>query len=177
MRTRLRPFEADRLRAQPLTYAEVGASVGPLPPGYHHVVHSRTIGRGRVDFERAARSLMHWGLQRGAGLAVTSSSDRIEPGTVAVVRLGPGPLAVRAPVRVVLVVDEPGRAGFAYGTLPGHPESGEELFVVDIAPDDSVTLSIRGFSRTRRWWAWPAGPVIRMVQRGITRRYVRALGA
>jgi uncharacterized protein (UPF0548 family) len=30
------------------------------------------------------------------------------------------------PCRVVYVVDEPRRAGFAYGTLPGHPEIGGE---------------------------------------------------
>ena len=33
--------------------------------------------------------------------------------------------------RVVFVIDEPGRFGFAYGTLPRHVESGEERFLVE----------------------------------------------
>jgi uncharacterized protein (UPF0548 family) len=45
------------------------------------------------------------------------------PGTDVLAHLGP----IRVPCRVVYVLDEPERRGFAYGTLPGHPESGEEL--------------------------------------------------
>ena len=44
-------------------------------------------------------------------------------GSEVIVHLGP----VRAPCRVVYVVDEPDRRGFAYGTLPGHPEIDGEL--------------------------------------------------
>ncbi|SIP67631.1 hypothetical protein BN9982_740001 [Mycobacterium tuberculosis] len=33
---------------------------------------------------------------------------------------------LRAPCRVVYVIDEPDVRGFGYGTLPGHPVSGEE---------------------------------------------------
>jgi uncharacterized protein (UPF0548 family) len=38
---------------------------------------------------------------------------------------------------VVWTVDEPNRIGFGYGTLQGHPESGEESFVVSREDDDS----------------------------------------
>jgi uncharacterized protein (UPF0548 family) len=37
---------------------------------------------------------------------------------------------LQAPCRVVYVIDEPDIRGFAYGTPPGHPESGEERFAV-----------------------------------------------
>ena len=58
--------------------------------------------------------------------------------------LGP----VRAPCRVVYVVDEPDRRGFAYGTLPGHAESGEELFLVRYDPaTDEVYAEVTAFSR------------------------------
>ena len=66
---------------------------------------------------------------------------------MAVLRLGRRRLAVSAPVRVVYVVDEPRRRGFAYGTLPGHPESGEEAFVVELQEDDEVTFTVTAFSR------------------------------
>ena len=61
-----------------------------------------------------------------------------------IVHLGP----VRAPCRVVYVVDEPDRRGFAYGTLPGHAESGEELFLVRYDPaTDEVYAEVTAFSR------------------------------
>lgn len=86
-----------------------------------------------------------------------------------------GRFGVRSPVRVVYVVDEPLCKGFAYGTLPGHPEDGEESFVVDQRDDGSVWLTIRAFSRpsSRRWWL--LYPVLRVMQEIYTRRYLRAL--
>ena len=71
---------------------------------------------------------------------------------VAVLRLGLGPLALSAPVRVVYVIDGPDRRGFAYGTLPGHPESGEEAFLVERRPDGTVWCRITAFSGQRAGW-------------------------
>ena len=89
-----------------------------------------------------------------------------------VVGLGP----VRAPCRVVYVVDEPDRRGFAYGTLPGHPESGEELFAVRHDPaDDAVYAEVVAFSRHATWWSRAAGPVTSLIQRIVTARYVEAV--
>jgi uncharacterized protein (UPF0548 family) len=92
-----------------------------------------------------------------------------------VLLLGRAPVVVRAPVRVVYVVDEPRRRGFAYGTLPGHPECGEESFVVELGDDDAVTFEITAFSRPASRLARAAGPAGRAVQRWVTRRYVKAL--
>ncbi len=175
MNQRLRPFEADRLRTASLTYDEVGATRGRLPDGYHHVSEAFVIGQGRTAYDDAVDALLHWRVQRGAGLRVTASAASVELGAVAIVRLGWGPLALRAPVRVVEVVDEPSCRGFAYGTLPGHPESGEELFLVGIEPDGTVRLRIIAFSRPVSPLARAVGPVGRIAQRLITRRYGRAL--
>lgn len=175
MSQRLRPFEADRLRASPLTYVEVGATRGQLPDGYHHLAETYVIGHGRAAYDAAAEAVMTWGVQRGAGLRVAASSDRVELGAVAIVRIGPGPLAMRAPVRVVDVVAEPNACGFVYGTLAGHPERGEELFVVELSPDDTVRLRITAFSKPGSLLSRAAGPAGRLVQRWVTRRYGRAL--
>jgi uncharacterized protein (UPF0548 family) len=72
-------------------------------------------------------------------------------------------------------VNEPHRKGFAYGTLAGHPERGEEAFVVELTPAGDVRLSIRAFSRPARLIARLGGPAGRAVQRWVTARYVRAL--
>ena len=52
------------LAGLPLTYAEVGATAGTLPAGYHHVRLSQRIGSGRDRFARAADAVMHYGMLR-----------------------------------------------------------------------------------------------------------------
>jgi uncharacterized protein (UPF0548 family) len=160
------------LAALPLTYAEVGATAGPLPAGYHHVKKSAVISQGRRRFEGAAEAGMRWGMLRGAGMKVEATAEVAAVGSEVIVHLGP----VRAPCRVVYVVDEPNRRGFAYGTLPGHAESGEELFVVRYEPaTDEVYAEVRAFSRHATWWSRLAWPVTSLLQKVVTRRYLRAL--
>ena len=45
--------------------------------------------------------------------------------------------------------DQKNRFGFTYGTLPVHPEQGEESFAIVIAPDGIVTVEITAVSRSR----------------------------
>ncbi len=146
-----------------------------MPAGYQHLERMRTVGHGVEDFRRAADAVMSWGVQRGAGLRVDATSGQPAKGGVVTVRLGVGPVAVKAPCVVVFTVDEERRRGFAYGTLPGHPERGEELFLVEHRDDDSVRLTIRAFWRPALWWSRALGPVSRLVQHVVTVRYLRAL--
>jgi uncharacterized protein (UPF0548 family) len=99
----------------------------------------------------------------------------VTAGTTAVLTISAFGLKVRAPVRVVYLVNEPGRLGFAYGTLPGHPESGEESFVVEHLADDSVWIVIRAFSRPSTWLHRLGMPVLRFLQWRYTKRYLRSL--
>ncbi len=157
------------------TYPEIGASAGLLPSGYRHVRRSRGIGTGAAAFETAAEQLLSWNVHRQAGLDVETTNSSAVLGSTVVLGVGIGPLRVFAPCRVVAVVDEPRRRGFAYGTLPGHPETGEELFVVSRGLDDQVEIHISAFSRPSTWWARMGGPVTRWVQDLMTDRYVTAL--
>ncbi len=99
----------------------------------------------------------------------------IAPGDTATLVLPIWPVRFRAPCRVIYVIDEPNRKGFAYGTLPGHPQMGEEAFIVDCTDDGSVWLTIRSFSRPSAWHWWAVYPILRLVQAAITRRYFRSL--
>jgi uncharacterized protein (UPF0548 family) len=102
-------------------------------------------------------------------------SPLLAPGDTVLLVVPFGPFGVKAPARVVYVVDEPKRKGFAYGTLAGHPEDGEEAFFIEQRDDGSVWITIRAFSRpsSRFWWA--VYPVLRLSQEFYTRRYLRAL--
>jgi uncharacterized protein (UPF0548 family) len=160
------------LADQRFTYPEVGATRGPLPPGYHHLHESAVIGHGRARFDAAADAVLRWGMLRGAGARVTATAEVAAVGVEVIVGLGP----VRAPCRVVYVLDEPDRRGFAYGTLPGHAETGEELFAVRYDPrTDAVYAEVTAFSRHGTWWSRAAGPMTALIQRKMSRRYVRAV--
>lgn len=139
------------------------------------MVGRSVLGSGEQAFARAAEAVMTWQVQRRSGVRVAASSTYVARDAVAVLRLGVGLLAVAAPVRVVGVLDEPTRRGFAYGTLPGHPESGEESFVVELSTSGKVALVVTAFSRASSPLARAAGPAGRAVQRVVTGRYLRSL--
>ncbi|MBL0748396.1 DUF1990 family protein [Nocardioides baculatus] len=172
----LTDHEAAALRGAELTYPSPGATTaGTPPPAYRLIDHERLLGHGRERFDRAARTVMSWEMHRRAGLTVRASSRDVVEGSVAVIRIGTRHLGLDAPVRVVYVVDEPGRQGFAYGTLAGHPERGEEAFVVELRDDESVVFTISAFSQPATRLARLGGPVSRGVQAFITERYLRAV--
>ena len=99
----------------------------------------------------------------------------VVPGDTARLRIPFGPFRVVAPARVVYVIDEVRRKGFAYGTLAGHPESGEEAFIVEQTDDGSVWLEIRSISRPANAFWWMVYPVLRFSQNFYTKRYFRSL--
>lgn len=99
----------------------------------------------------------------------------IAPGDTAVLGIRVGPKHFKAPVRVIYLVDERDRRGFAYGTLPGHPEQGEIAFIVDRTDDGSVWLTIRSFSRPGSKLTWLGYPIARWVAAKTTEKYFRAL--
>ena len=155
-----------------LTYPEVGATARTLPSGYRHIRREYRIGSGRDRFEHAAEAVMRYGMLRGAGLQVAATTDVARVGTDVLGRLGP----FIAPCRVVYVVEKPDRRGFAYGSLPGHAVSGEEMFGVRYdSADDAVYSEVVAFSRPARWWSRLGSPVLTLAQRVVTGRYLNAV--
>jgi uncharacterized protein (UPF0548 family) len=165
----------DRLADAELTYPEVGRTAGSLPAGYHHLTQSELIGHGHRLFTDAGNAVLQWQVQIRAGLEVSVSAPTAVQGAVVVLGLGIGPFRLRAPCRVVYVVDGPSRRGFAYGTLAGHPESGEEAFMVEHHDDDTVSFAVTAFSRPSTWLAKIAGPLGRIAQDRMTARYLSSL--
>jgi uncharacterized protein (UPF0548 family) len=128
-----------------------------------------------VTFDDDGQPVQPASTTSGEQVFADTGAQLVRPGDTAVLLLGWGPLSLRIPVRVVYVIDEPTRRGFAYGTLPGHPESGEEAFVVEQRDDESVWLTIRAFSRPAHPLLWVGYPVLRLFQAYFTSRYEHAL--
>ncbi len=165
--------DAAALRALPLSYSRDSTVADEVPAGFRCFQVEMRLKRR--DFDGAARDLMGWRMHEKAGLRVHGSDPTAQTGTVVLMRLGPGPFSLRIPCRVVEVFDEPRRKGFAYGTLAGHPESGEERFVLDHDLDGGIHLTVAGVSKPASFPAKLGGPVSRAVQDRMTRRYLAAL--
>ncbi|QKE82867.1 DUF1990 domain-containing protein [Arthrobacter sp. NEB 688] len=169
----LDPHQRARLSSARLSYDARTGFLDVPPEGYARLDESVVLAH--TDLEGAAHDLFTWQVQARAGLHVRTSELPLRTGTVVEMRGGVGPLALTIPCRVVDVIDEPGRAGFAYGTLAGHPEAGEERFLVERLDDGRLRFRITAVSRPASLLARLAGPLGRAGQRWMTRRYLRAL--
>ena len=171
-----RETEPADLSAVPFTYAEVGATRdAELPAGYDHVERSVVVGSGTAAFERAVAAVFDWRMQRSVGLRVRATGPASEPGTVVVLTAGLRRPGYDIPCRVVWARTTGDERGFAYGTLPGHPESGEEAFLVRLESGGDVVFTLRVFARVASPLARLGGPVSTLVQRLATQRYLTAV--
>lgn len=156
-----------------LSYPEIGASTRPgasLPAGYRHLHYRLLLGHGRDVLERAGTAVTTWQMHRAAGVRIRADAGRAAPGVAVECAVGAGPLRLVAPCEVVWSTYEPGRIGFAYGTRAGHPECGEESFLVEMGPDKAVWFTVTAFSRPARWYTRLAGPLVPLFQHLYARR-------
>jgi uncharacterized protein (UPF0548 family) len=171
--------ELDRLLTQArqaeLTYDYVGAMVAPGGPRPSERRGRVELGRGDQAFAKAVEALRTWQAHQGIGASIHPAGAPIELDETVLVVLRAGPFAVVAPDRLVAVIDEPGRFGFAYGTLTGHPETGEESYLVEQAESGLVTLTIRVDARPGTLPARLAGPIVRRIQHWALGRYLEAV--
>jgi uncharacterized protein (UPF0548 family) len=182
-----------------LNYAAIGATSRPdvvaFPPsGFRSAEYRHRIGSGARRFDLAGRALMTWGALRSAGyrvddvraeaatlsprgtgpLYLEDGTPWITPGMTATVS-AVEPLVSTGRVKVISVVDEPGRIGFVYGSMTGHTECAERYLTVEHDADDAVWVTLRSL------WEAPTGRLNRLArsaeqrQRTVDERIVRAL--
>lgn len=172
----LRKPSADTLRrfvtAQkelPFTYEAVGTTAETPPAGY---VVDRTrirLGGGEAVFQSAIAALRRWEQFNLGWVQAWPPETPIQKGeVVAVMGRAIGVWWLNA-CRVVYVVDDQGpisKFGFAYGTLPGHVESGEERFLIEWdRSSDAVWYDILAFSRPNHVLTRLGYPVVRRLQK------------
>jgi uncharacterized protein (UPF0548 family) len=140
--------------------------------GFRFDTYRGRVGSGEADWTRAKDGLREWAAHAGANLAVVPpNADLANDQTV--VLYGPvvGPLQVIIPCRISYVVDEPTRFGFAYITLPGHPECGEEAFMLS-RDEAAVVFTMSSYSRPAELLSRLGGPVSRVIQRRTNDAYI-----
>lgn len=166
-------------RDLPFSYGEVGATRAGPPAGYV-IDHNRvSLGNGLETFERAKAALCRWEMFNFDWVQLCWPNTPIQTGaTVAVLVRAMGIWSLNA-CRIVYVIEESGeieRFGFAYGTLPGHAERGEERFCIEWhQANDSVWYDILAFSRPRQMLARLAYPYVRAMQKRFAAASKRAM--
>ena len=156
-------------RNLPFTYAEVGATNATPPSGYKIDRNRIRLGDGEATYQRGVKALKSWWQFDLGWVTVAPRGVAVEVGAIVAVKARAfGTWSLNAS-RVVYVIDEPRRWGFAYGTLPDHVERGEERFLVEWLVDDSVWYDILAFSRPQHPLVRLSSPLARMLQKRFAR--------
>jgi uncharacterized protein (UPF0548 family) len=172
----------DVQRDVPFSYDEVGATrEGAKAPTGYAVDHNRTrLGSGRGTFQRAVVALYAWKMFDIGWAWLVPAGAPVEVGTTVAVLAEHYGFYSLNPCRISYTIeeDEGGlvRRGFAYGTLPGHGERGEERFTVEWRrEDDSVFYDLYALSRPSHLIAWLGYPLARRLQRRFARDSLQAM--
>lgn len=163
----------------PFTYEAVGATAGSPPAGYAVDRTRIRLGEGEEVFRSASAALRRWEQFDLGWVEASPSHTPIRPGeVVAVMGHALGVWWVNA-CRIVYTIDDDGavnRFGFAYGTLPGHVESGEERFLVEWdRGTNTVSYDIIAFSRPNHLLSRVGYPVVRRLQKRFGRDSAAAM--
>lgn len=173
----------DRLARRDMSYDVVGGTAPDVevwapPAGWRAYERTVRLGSGTDLWDAASAAVLSWGVKTRSGFDVDpplreGRGARRGERSWLVARVGP--FRVREPVEVVATVATGRRAALAYGTLTGHPVSGEEAFIVHRDDDGVVRLTLRSLTHAGRGRWRPLFPLILVAQRVYRRRYLRAL--
>jgi len=161
------------------SYSAVGATA-TIPPTGFDVDHTRIkLGEGEPVFHSARAALQRWEQFRLGWVEAWSPDTAIEAGDIVAVMGHAIGLWWLNSCRIVYVVDDPGpipKFGFAYGTLPGHVESGEERFLIEWdRAENSVWYDILAFSRPNHFLTRLGYPFVRRKQARFRRESAAAM--
>lgn len=168
----------DALAQAPWSYAPEGITREPrVVPGLCRDRATVGLGRGLECFERASAALRRWAQFDLGWAQICFPSTAPVVGARVAVHVSTFGLWTLNPARVLYVLEEPGlHYGYAYGTLPGHVEAGEELFLVRRDPSsERVEYAILAYSRAAHPLVRLARPLARRAQRRFAFESCRAM--
>jgi uncharacterized protein (UPF0548 family) len=161
-----------------LSYRAEGITAnGDAPAGYATDHNRQLLGTGEAAWQRAKAAIRGWRTFPRPWTAIEPPDAPIATGTVIAVHVRVLGLWWLNAARIVYVIDEPRRFGFAYGTLPRHAERGEERFTVEWLDDDTVWYDLLAYSQPRHVLARIGYPLTRMFQKRFGRESKAAMAA
>lgn len=176
-RAKLRTLLETVREASP-SYEHVGCTCSTAPRGFAHDRYEIQLGHGGSDFEAACNALAQWKMFPH-GVAIEGDTSPLEVGAIVVLGVRCMGIWEYGACRTVYVIDQDGpqrKFGFAYGTLPGHVERGEERFEVSWnQADDSVWFRVTAISRPVHPLAWAIYPLARHFQRRFARSMLQTM--
>ena len=164
------------LGAHAHTYEDQGATRTGLPPqGYDYDINRICLGQGQQVYEAAVISLRDWRMFPPSWTVVFPDKVPLIEGKDVVVLFRLFGMWWFNGCRIVYPIHEKNRFGFAYGTLEGHVERGEEQFLVYRDDQDQVWYQITAFSKPGVWLTKLGYPVARRLQRRFVQQSMQCM--
>ena len=162
----------------PVTYEPVGCTCSGAPRGFARDEYEVQLGHGSAVFEAACDAIGRWKMF-SPDVVIVGDECPLHVGAEVVLGVRCFGVWEYGACRTVYTIDQQGpqqRRGFAYGTLPGHVESGEERFEIcwDHA-DDSVWFRVTAISHPVHPLAWAIYPLARFFQKRFARSMLRTM--
>ncbi len=165
---KLDPF-LDRQEGRDYSYTEVGQTRQREPKQYDNDHHSIILGKGEAVWEKAKRALENWQQFPAHWTKIYPNTAPLRRGTTVAVLFRVLGIWWTNSARIVYDFSDEKRFGFAYGTLPGHVETGEEVFWIERDETGEISYHIKAFSRPAYWFVWLGYPIARIFQRRFCR--------
>ncbi|WP_309717117.1 DUF1990 domain-containing protein [Armatimonas sp.] len=150
----------------PLSYPEVGATHDAAQvSGYDNDFNKVCLGEGAEVFQRACAAIRRWEHFPKHWVKIGPGTPAIHEGQKVAMQARAFGLYWISAAQIVYTIEKPRRFGFAYGTLDAHVECGEERFLIEWLPDNTVWYRLTAFSRPRRWFIRLGYPLARHLQK------------
>ncbi|MFG6401540.1 MULTISPECIES: DUF1990 family protein [unclassified Microbacterium] len=143
-----------------LTIADVRPAAGPSYTGVAYDSEGHPVAPSRMETDQRFDA---------------DGTPFVGPGTTLHVRGHAGRYRADAEARVISVIEEPRRVGFALGTVGGSVVSGEELFLLEWRDNDEVWFTVRAFDRPVAFLYRVFPAMVRQRRRELFTRYLRAI--
>jgi uncharacterized protein (UPF0548 family) len=162
------------------SYVHVGDTAATPPVGWSVDRTRARLGKGQAVFDTAVAALRRWEQFNLGWVGASPTDTPIEVGRIVGIQACTGGVWWLNACRIIYTIDEQQcdlrRFGFAYGTLPGHAEAGEERFLIEWNErTGEVWYDILAFSRPNHLLAKLLFPIARMFQRRFARESAAAM--
>ncbi len=146
-------------------YQELNGTKSESVEGYDNDHNKILLGQGELVWNKAKAAISSWQQFPQPWTKIYNNTTPLEEGNIVTVLFKLFGIWWLNPAKIVYAFDEENRFGFAYGTLHGHVEKGEECFWIDRDESGDIFYHIKAFSKPMFWGAKLIYPIARRYQR------------